>query len=77
MTIEMLKRVITRVRLIAPGKKKITQNQLRKAIIIERGHSMATYYNIKKALIDIGWLRTKKTKFELTDLDITEDFEYG
>lgn len=77
MTIDMLKRVMIRIRMASPGAKKITQSQLRKAIIIERGHCMATYYNIKKALIDIGWLKTMKTKFLVTGLDITEDYDYA
>ena len=81
MTLENLKRVMARLRLIAKKPRgntwKINQSDLRKAIIMERGHSMSTYYNIKKALIDIGWLRTAKTKFIITGLDLTEDFDYG
>lgn len=81
MTIEKLKRVMIRIRkMVVLGEGDnyyITNNQLKKAIYIECGTSPATFFNNKRALINIGWIRKKKKRFRITDLDLTEDFDYG
>ena len=81
MTIGSLKRVMLRLRkMVTLGQGDnyyATRSQLQKAIYIECGTSPATYFNNRRALINIGWLKTIKKRFLLTDLDLTEDFDYG
>jgi len=74
-----LKRVMQRCRelygqpLCAGG---ISRRQLRKAIIIEVGYGVGTYYNVKNALKELGWIKHSKNwkVIYLTTKDITEDF---
>ena len=76
MTIANLKRVMNRIRAVYPGRKKITWLQLKRCIMIECGTSPACFYQNKRALIDLGWIRTKKKWIHLTDLDLTDDYDY-
>lgn len=75
MGVEKLQRVCRHLRERYPDAKKITRQQLDKAIIMECGYTYSTQIRVKKALIKIGWLRKVKTKFYLTNKDVTGDFD--
>lgn len=73
MTIESLKRVMWRVRKRNPDVKRPTNHDLRIAIMHECGTHPQTYRTNRKALINLGWIRSFNSKrFELTDKDLTE-----
>jgi hypothetical protein len=63
-----------RVRARNPGVQSFTRDELCRAIMLECGTSPMTYYNNRNALIKLGWIETRKRRFRLTDLDLTEDF---
>lgn len=58
-----------------PPRKRIKRPELVKAIMIEAGFAIQTYYTYKDALIKLGWLRKHKKRFIITGLHQTEDFE--
>ncbi len=62
MTIYKLERVLWLIQKRFPNEKKITNNELRKAIMIECGTDPLTYRNNRKALIILGWIKTYKKK---------------
>lgn len=74
MTVEKLKRVLWRVRERHPGKIGITNYELRRAIMYELGTDQRTYKNNRKALIQLGWIKShSRQKIQLTDNDLTGD----
>ena len=74
MSIEKLRRVMLRVRAKHPGKNWIRRDDLWRAIAVECGTSRMTYFENKKALVKLGWLKQRKSNFRLTGNDLTEDF---
>lgn len=73
MTVERLERVMWRLRKWTPGSQVIHNNELRKAIMKECGTDDRTLKNNRKALIELGWIKTKnKTFIELTGADMDE-----
>lgn len=54
---------------------KITPKDLQKAIILEAGYDERTYERIKKALINIGWIKSTKQKtYVLTGADLNGNY---
>jgi len=77
MTVEKLKRILQRVRARNPGQDIIKRNELEQCIMIECGTCKATYFNNKRALVKLGWIKAypgSKHKIEITGKDLTEDF---
>lgn len=73
--LDRLKRVMWRVRSENPKEERLTWDKLKIAVIKECGYSPGNYFNVKKALLKIGWItRHRKQKFNLTGKDITEEF---
>lgn len=72
MTVDNLHRVLWRVRRNNPNKKLIPWIELKRSIMYECGTNERTYKSNRKALVDLGWIRTLsgKNKFELTDNDL-------
>ena len=70
MGIDKLKRVMWRIREMQPGKVFVSREYIQRAIMLECGTWPLTIRNNRKALIRLGWLRTRKTKYELTDKDL-------
>jgi len=70
MSINKLERVMWRMRKRNPGKVYITNHELKRAIMYEIGTDNKTYYSNRKALIVLGWLRSRKNYVELTDEDL-------
>lgn len=52
----------------------IYPTELKRAIMIECGTSPQTYYNNRKALIALGWIKTVKKKYIITGVDLTGDY---
>ena len=73
MSVEKLERVLWRVRKRNPNKTQITNHELKRAIMYECGTDPKTYTNNRKALIVLGWLRSRGNYVELTDNDLTGD----
>lgn len=72
MGIERLERVMWRIRSTHPGKKTITNPQLRLAIMHECGTDPKTYRNNRAALKRLGWIKHKgRVYVQLTDKDIS------
>lgn len=75
MTVEKLKKVMLRCRSMAvPGMERVTLKQLKRAIMIECGTCRATWFNNKRALQDLGWIKIRKQTVHFTGMDLTEDF---
>jgi len=73
MTIESLQRVMLRLRKHCPNVSCPSNNELRRAIMYECGTSPVTYRNNRKALIDLGWIRSKgRKRIRLTNADLEE-----
>lgn len=72
MSISSLERVMWRIRARNKGKVYITNHELKRAIMYECGTDSRTYYQNRKALITLGWLRSRKNYVELTDVDLTD-----
>lgn len=71
MSVEKLERVLWRVRQRNPGKKvRIPWGELHRAVMYECGTDPATYTNNRKALVRLGWIVTRKGRFDLTDEDL-------
>ena len=74
MTIEALERVMWRIRKNNPNNLKPTNHELQRAIMYECGTSMRTYYDNRKSLITLGWIRKYNSKrIRLTNNDITDN----
>ena len=72
MSIEKLERVMWRVRKNNPDTRRILNSELRKAIMLEIGTSPSTYIQNRKALITLGWIKTRGNKrIMLTNEDLT------
>ena len=72
MTIDRLERVMWRLREKYPQREKITNAELRRAIMYECGTDPTTYYNNRKALKDLQWIRVYRKKHVIiTNKDIT------
>lgn len=72
MPIERLERVMWRLRKNNPDNDKPSNAELRRAVIVECGYCMRTYSELRKALIDIGWIRAyNRKRIRLTNKDIT------
>lgn len=72
MTIEKLKRIMWRIRSRNKDKVYITRHEVEKAIFLEAGIWPETVRYNRQALIKLGWLKTRKQKYEITDKDLTE-----
>ena len=72
MTINALERVMYRLRKRNPGKTYLDSYELKRAIMLECGVHQKTYISNRKALITLGWIKTRRNKIELTDKDITD-----
>ena len=72
MTINNLERVLWRVRKECPNR--IVSNlKLQRAIMRECGTDIRTYYNNKRALKKLGWIKIRTNKdVILTDNDLQE-----
>ena len=73
MTIHSLERVMWRIRSKHPDTHLITPTILKRAIMVECGTSPQTYRNNRQAMIALGWIKTKKKKYIITDEDINGD----
>jgi len=74
MGIEKLERVMWRLRSRNKGQDLVTVLELRRAIMYEIGTDRRTYQVNKKALVDLGWIRSKGNKWiRLTGNDLTGD----
>lgn len=72
MTIEKLERVMWRIRKLAGDNKHPYNSDVRRAIMLECGTSPITYRNNRKALMDLGWIKTyNRKRITLTNTDIT------
>lgn len=70
---ERLERVMWRLRKLADNPKRPLYHDLRKAIIYECGHSPQNYFNVKRALITLGWITAHSRKrFRITEKDLTD-----
>ena len=75
MTIQTLQRVLWRVRTKCPNRIKITNLELKRAIMIECGTSYETWIRNRKSLLELGWIKIDKTKcITLTGSDIRGEF---
>lgn len=75
MTVEKLERTMMRIRRENPGKNIITNSQLRKAIMKEIGTDKRTICSNRRALIDLGWIKTVGPQtISLTNEDLSGDF---
>lgn len=73
MSVEKLERVLWRIRKRNPNNPNPSNLELKRAIMIEIGTDMRTYYSNRKALIGLNWIRSKGTgRITLTDKDLTE-----
>jgi len=73
MTIEKLERTMWRFRELTKEISYPHSNYLRLAVMYEIGTDERTYKKTRKALIKLGWIKTRgKTKIEITDKDIKE-----
>lgn len=73
MTIEKLERVMWRLREQNKEKTYVHSSRLQLAVMYEIGTDMRTYKATRKALIKLGWIKTRgKTKIEITDKDLVE-----
>lgn len=70
MSIHSLERVMWRVRVRYPNKELISASELKSVIMAECGTSPQTYYNNKRALIFLKWIKTMKKHFRLTGEDL-------
>ena len=74
MSIQKLERVMWRLRKRHPGRSKVTNLQLRRAIMYDCGTDPLTYRNNRKALMVLGWIKKHKTKqVILTNKDLSGD----
>ena len=72
MTIQKLERVMWLVRSSWPNQDIITNHQLKLAIMKEIGTDRKTYRNNRRALKELGWIRTKGTQYIiLTNKDLS------
>ena len=72
MTVERLERVLRRLRQNNPGKQKILNIELRRAIMRECGTDPTTYLKNRKALITLGMIKSyKKSRIILTGEDLS------
>ena len=75
MSIKDLERVMWRLRVRNINQPKVTNKELKRVIMMELGTSPQTYYRNRKALMDLGWIRSWKTqKIILTNNDITGEY---
>lgn len=74
MVTDKLSRVMRRCRAMSPGLETIPRKTLERAVIIECGYCPATYSNVKRALVKLGWIRTAGKRYKLTGKDLTEDY---
>jgi hypothetical protein len=72
MTIQKLERVLRRIRAENPGKVKVSNQILRRAIMHEIGTDARTVRDNRKALKDLGWIKCEKSRFRLTGKDLTD-----
>lgn len=74
MSVEKLERVMWRVRKLNPNKNVVTIPSLRRAIMLEIGTDPRTYYANKRALVDLGWIKSegRSRHVTLTNNDLTE-----
>ena len=73
MTIEKLERVMWRLREQNKDKTYVHNSALQTAIMYEIGIDIRTYKSTRKALIKLGWIKTRgKTKVEITDKDLKQ-----
>ena len=63
MTIEKLERVMWRMRSLNQNTDKFSVAQLRRAIMYEVGTDVRTYKANKKALVDIGWIKSRGSRW--------------
>jgi hypothetical protein len=62
-----------RIRQRNPGLMTIKIMELKRAIMYEIGTDPRTYKSTKKALTDLGWIRSKGNKWtRLTDVDLSD-----
>jgi len=70
---EKLERVMWRLRKITRKPNMPYYNELQQAVIYECGHTPQTYYNIKRALVKLGWIKSHSSKrFILTNKDLEQ-----
>lgn len=73
MGIEKLERTLWRIRKNNPQKNRISNQELKKAIMYECGTDPKTYTSNRKALLTLQWIKSDGTKhIKLTDKDINE-----
>ena len=73
MSVEKLKRVLWRLRVITGDNSHPYNSELKKAILYECGTDPKTFRNNRKALKDLGWIKPyNKKRITLTDKDLTE-----
>lgn len=72
MSVEKLERVLWRLRKNNPNTNKITNHELRRAIMHECGTDPSTYTKNRKALAYLGWIKARKSMIILTNKDLTE-----
>lgn len=71
MSVARLERVLWRLRQRNPNNDRPTWLELKRAIMHECGTDPATYRNNRKALLDLGWIKTYTGKrLKLTDADL-------
>jgi hypothetical protein len=72
MSKERLARVMWRIRVRNPNMLKVSNDELRKAIMLELGTDPHTLVNNRKALVTLGWIRKEGPRsIRLTNADIT------
>jgi len=73
MSVEKLERVMWRLRKRNPNNRNPTWMELRRAIMYECGTDPVTYYNNRKALIVLQWIKShSKSKLWITNKDIED-----
>ena len=74
MTINSLERVMWRIRAKVKDRLLITPTELKRAILVECGTRPQAYYNNRQAMIALGWIKTKKKKYIITNKDLNGDY---
>jgi hypothetical protein len=74
MAINKLQRVLWRLRSKKPNTTTFTNQQLKRAIMLEIGTDPVTIKRNRQALKTLGWIKTTKTLIKLTNTDLEENF---
>ena len=75
MSINKLEQVMWRLRTKFPNQTKISNHELMRAIMVEIGTSQWCYWNNRKSLLRLGWIKKFKSKCVIiTNNDITNNY---